>query len=313
MVLASRNLFETPGGARVFLLRRIARIVPFYWVMTTIFLLTMLLAPKALSSGAPTVAEIVKSYLFIPYARDGAEMMQPVYKLGWTLNYEMFFYVMFASVIILPLRSAVTAIAVVFTALAVLGALFEPALAPIAFWMHPIILEFVMGAVIAMAFLEGVRLRRREAMALAAIAFAALMLSGMAGLEAHAVTRPMIWGLPAAAILACAALIDAGPCAAPGSAQARIASFAIALGDASYAIYLLHPIVVRGLRLVWDKAGATAIVPSALFVAIGLALVIPLAFAVHRWFERPVTAWAQRLLGVDRRGVTAPAPLARSA
>ena len=95
MVYASHDLFATPDAARRFLTRRIARIVPIYWLVTTLFLAIMA-ASHVLSSAPPTWSEIAKSYLFVPYMPHGGEVMQPVYKLGWTLNYEMFFYAVFA-------------------------------------------------------------------------------------------------------------------------------------------------------------------------------------------------------------------------
>ena len=111
MVHASQRLFGEAGAAKTFLLRRLFRIVPLYWAVTTLFLLAMLATPALLSSDAPTLVEIVKSYLFVPYAKAGAEMMQPVYKLGWTLNYEMFFYGLFGLVIWMPLDRAVAGLA----------------------------------------------------------------------------------------------------------------------------------------------------------------------------------------------------------
>jgi exopolysaccharide production protein ExoZ len=54
MVYASRDLFERAGGGQLFLRRRVARIVPLYWAVTTVFLLTMMVIPHALATAAPT-------------------------------------------------------------------------------------------------------------------------------------------------------------------------------------------------------------------------------------------------------------------
>ena len=42
MVYAFERLFGQPGGTRIFLLRRLARIVPMYWAATTVFLVYVL-------------------------------------------------------------------------------------------------------------------------------------------------------------------------------------------------------------------------------------------------------------------------------
>src|SRR5262245_45669982 len=91
MVHTSRKLFATAEGSRVFLGRRIARIIPIYWLLTTLYAALALLAPAVLNNDAPSLGEIVKSYLFIPFARPNGQI-HPVLLLGWTLNYEMFFY-----------------------------------------------------------------------------------------------------------------------------------------------------------------------------------------------------------------------------
>ncbi len=110
-------------------------------------------------------------------------------------------------------------------------------------------------------------------------------------LNAHGALRPLVWGVPAALIFA-GFVLRTVP-AARGAPWAIL----VALGDASYAIYLLHPLVVRGLRVGFDKAPASAAVSPWLFVALGLAAVVPLACAVHRFVERPLTRSLSRLLG----------------
>ena len=95
MVHASTRLFGAEGGARAFLARRIARIVPIYWAVTTLYLAVALAVPDLLNRELLGWPLVVASYLFIPMARpDG--LVQPLYGLGWTLNYEMFFYALFA-------------------------------------------------------------------------------------------------------------------------------------------------------------------------------------------------------------------------
>ena len=45
MVHASQRLFGEAGAAKTFLLRRLFRIVPLYWAVTTLILLAMLATP----------------------------------------------------------------------------------------------------------------------------------------------------------------------------------------------------------------------------------------------------------------------------
>jgi len=291
MVYASRDLFERADGARTFLRRRIARIVPLYWLLTTLFLLTLLLTPHMLSSAAPSIIDILKSYFFIPYVHDAAEMIQPVYKLGWTLEYEMFFYFAFALVLILPMHHAISAIALLFTGLTALGVWLAPAPGLVSFWTHPIILEFVMGACIAALYVNGRRLSAVQGGLFATVGILGFAAAAMSDFDAHGLWRPLLWGLPAALIVTASVLYEIRAAAQPAM------RWLIGLGDASYAIYLLHPLIVRALRVIWDRAHANSVLSPWVFVILGLAIIIPTSLWVHRWIEQPMTKKAQRLLG----------------
>ena len=104
MVYASERMFGRAGGQLQFITRRLIRIVPLYWLVTPLYLVMALAIPAFEKSYS--VASVVASYLFIPWPRlDG--IMQPLVGQGWTLNYEMFFYAIFAAAILAPRRIAV--------------------------------------------------------------------------------------------------------------------------------------------------------------------------------------------------------------
>ncbi len=80
----------SPGA---FAVRRIMRIVPLYWVCTLLVFAVALVAPALFKTTTADVKHLVLSLFFIP-APDpqAASDWRPLFKLGWTLNYEMFFY-----------------------------------------------------------------------------------------------------------------------------------------------------------------------------------------------------------------------------
>lgn len=295
MVYASERLFMAQGGAMAFLTRRIARIVPLYWLMTTVFILTLLLMPGTLSTGLPQIGEVIRSYLFIPYQQAGTGLMQPLYKLGWTLNYEMFFYLSFALFLFMSPRAAVYAVAAVFSLFVIIGAGFNGLPPVIRFWSNPIILEFAFGALIGLACLEGNRLSPVPALLLVAAGLILLQAGDWMGIEPVGGLRPLIWGLPAAMIVAGLSL---GP--ADSRTDEGEPSLPQRLGDASYALYLLHPLVIRALRIFWDKTGLSNAINPWFFVLIGLAILVPAALWMYRWIEKPLTAKAQGLLVTPR-------------
>ncbi len=297
MVLSSGSLFASPGGATRFLGRRIARIVPLYWLATTIFLAAVLRGAAAGKVLAPTLGESLASFAFLPWPRvlDGAP--RPIHSLGWTLEYEMFFYFVFAVFIRLPRARAVAGVAAALAALVAWNWAAAPQNVALAFWSDPIVLEFALGMAIALAYGAGVRVSAKVAVVLAALALAALAIDPMNSaaepfdaVAPNGFLRLFSWGAPMAALFAAATF---GPApAAPGPGLRALAK----VGDASYALYLFHPLALIALRKVWLAAHLdVAIGFWPLVVASTLASIV-LALAIHIWIERPLTKAAQQWL-----------------
>jgi peptidoglycan/LPS O-acetylase OafA/YrhL len=282
MVWSSARAFARPGAARTFLARRIARIVPLYWALTSALVLGALLRPSLLSEGLDGAwSYVAASYAFLPVRRpDG--FIQPVFRLGWTLNYEMLFYAIFAAFMFLPARRAIPAIVAAIVALAATGRVLAPGAAAPAFWTDPIVLEFAYGVLLGTAALAGARMPRAARAGLAALALAMLALSDHATLP-----RPLAWGIPAALLVA-AATFGASTSRSPAMRAA------VLLGDASYALYLVHPFPMRAVFVLLPPAPTPLGVLA--YVALCTALSIALALALHRWLEVPATAAARRLL-----------------
>lgn len=133
------------GGGQVlrFLNGRFWRIVPFYWLCTTLYLAIALLGVGALNRDSSSIPHVIASYAFFPWpAPDGR--IGPVYALGWSLNFEIFFYAFFAAAMFLRPRWALAALTLFFLGLAALHPYF-PEPGALAFWSSPYILEFVIG------------------------------------------------------------------------------------------------------------------------------------------------------------------------
>lgn len=281
MVHASRGLFGKEGARGAFLKRRLARIVPLYWAVTVLYLAVALAMPALLNSALFEPWPILASFLFIPFARpDGA--VQPLYSLGWTLNFEMLFYALFAATIVWPRRLAVPALIAILTGLAALGRA-GPWPQPIGFWTSPMILEFAFGLAIGFARAEGVKLGTPARLVLAAAGLALLGLEGARPDGVAETIRPFVWGLPAALIVAAAALGEER-----AGANTAVTRAAVMVGDASYALYLTHPFVIRGLRALAARVEGAAMPGGWAFVALALAGATIVALIVHAVFERPI-------------------------
>jgi exopolysaccharide production protein ExoZ len=288
MVVTSADEFGSPSAAIHFMHRRIVRIAPLYWLVTTFALAAALYAPNLIKAPPGDHHYIIASYLFWP-AMNLAGYVRPLAAPGWTLNLEMLFYVVFA--VALLLRRGV-GLFLLFASLGLLVAARVSGLlsgVPLNFWGDPIVLGFLFGAAIGIAFNKGWRLSTLSAIALAAIGFTIMFLRWIPDGEETALSMRLAEAAPAALILIAFALgpqIDSG---------LRLWQPALLIGDASYSLYLVHEFLLRLLSFVWLK-GPAAILPLWMFVPAGIAVTSMVALTAYRYFERPVTRW---LNGMD--------------
>lgn len=274
--------FGKPGAPRAFMLRRLVRIVPPYWFFTTLMVVATLVLAARLNTSRFELWHAIQSYLFIPHPRPGYEhQIHPILALGWTLLYEMFFYVAFAAALFIGRTKGLATLFLGFLILFV-GAkagMFTTGLN--IFWSNSILFTFFLGILAWFAVRENARpysLRILTGFALAGVAFG--WITGLAASE-----RLFQLGFPA--LLLFLALYHVS--LRFGAAMTTL----IALGDASYTLYLSHPFTVNVLSATFikthlpEKFGvwpATWLYMAACVVASAL-----VALTLYRWAEAPVT------------------------
>jgi peptidoglycan/LPS O-acetylase OafA/YrhL len=284
MVLSSQRLFGQPGASRSFLTRRLIRIVPLYWAALLFMAVWGLRFPPA-----PDAASLVHAFAFVPYASNTANgRIVPPLEVGWTLNYEMLFYILFALCLGRTARATVGRVAALLCAIVVVGSV-VPLPVPFASWTSPIILEFAGGMVIALAYNGGVRLPAAARLGLVFLAVP-LVFAQALGLDIaiEGWVRLLVWGVAAWFVLAAATL-------APASSDPWAPRFWNAGGDISYALYLLHmPVMIVG-QMVWRHfKWPYGAMQEVLFVIATTSLSVLAAVVAHRLFEKPLTRWLNR-------------------
>ncbi len=283
IVHASASLFGTRGGAGRFLRRRLSRIVPLYWIMTACFLLVLWFARKTIHGDVATPRVIAASFLFIPWPRpDG--VMQPAFGLGWTLNYEMFFYVVFTPFFLLRRNLAIFGVMLALSGFVLLGQFSPMSNAQLGYWCNPIILEFCAGMLLAQMLAGGMLLPLPVRILLPLAAIALLHMFAAAGAQ----TRPLAFGIPACMLVAAAVLAPAP------NAVSRFMRLLIRLGDASYAMYLVHPFIMRGLSVLLHGIHAHSERCGIMYMLAGLAMAQCVALMVNLLLERKLTLLLRR-------------------
>lgn len=305
MVYTNWDHFGLPGAMRTFLTRRLIRIIPLYWLMTTVMIAVVILVPDQVRTATDDAGQWLASYFFLPYAREGDGMIRPVLGLGWSLQYEMAFYLVFAAALLMPRRIGILAVLTAIPATVLLAGLSGGEAAIIRFLAHPILLEFCGGMIIGLFCVNGVRL-----------AVPAGILAGMAGVLLLAFSpqfsdqvdriRHVEYGGPAFLILSATVLTR-------GAEWAKMPALAVRAGESSYSLYLLHPFVVGALAILFKSAGSGATASPAhletvYFLAV-LAGSLGLADRLHAWFDAPVTGWLRRRLDGTRPGMPAGKPV----
>ena len=104
MAYVTRRHRGTFDYAPIFLKKRVIRIIPIYWIWTSLFVIILLFAPHLFRNSVFELRGTIFSYLMLPYTPEGS-YNAPVLPVGWTLWFEMYFYVLVACGLILKERT----------------------------------------------------------------------------------------------------------------------------------------------------------------------------------------------------------------
>jgi exopolysaccharide production protein ExoZ len=268
---------ETPAH---FMAKRLIRIAPLYWLVTTFVVTVVLLKPHLMRSAQFDAWHVAASYAFIawPHPKFTATFW-PVVIPGWTLDYEMFFYAIVAVSLTATMRWRPLIIVAVLIGLALLGVTSPPATIA-AFYTDPILLEFAFGISIGLLFTKKISIPRGWAYVLIPVALA---LFAVAGPLENDPNRFLCWGLPLA-------LLVYASINAPTLLPRR--TFRV-LGDASYSIYLTQFCTIAPAA---GMLNAILHSPVQKVLATLVLVVVAIGAGVVAYYlaERPVTDWVKK-------------------
>ncbi len=284
MTIASYEDFRQPNAAREFLWRRIIRIVPLYWLITGLVVVQLLWQGRVLHP-----LDLVKSLAFIPYSNEDGSL-QPLLRRGWTLNYEMFFYALFAIALFQKPQRGLSAVISALLLLTVVGQLWQTdqcsadACRALAFYLQPIMLYFAGGILLGASrvFLQrrnkmpGIPFDNGLGLAIALTALQVLYLSVAPPSKLTDVVG-VIYCILATAF--CALLEDR-------TEHGRLRLVFLLVGEASYSIYMTHSLFVDPVSRFWTHTVGThwiAVYLAAMIVGTSL-----VGLVTFRFVERPM-------------------------
>jgi peptidoglycan/LPS O-acetylase OafA/YrhL len=279
-----------------FLLRRMIRVCPFYWAATLVVFVSASLLPAYFRSTSVDVKHLLLSLLFVPH--DAGNGVFPTLILGWSLNYELFFYVVFALALLISPRRAHLLCAGAIGLASVIGLTWGlPQSTVLSTWMAPIVLEFVLGIAVFVVFdevsrrAEGRKLSRAWAALLGVVLAAALTLLYVGEWkDSFNVHRALSAGVPSFFIVLSATLLER-----LFQTTTKNRSLFV-IGEASYILYLVHPYVIYPVLRLLARDRDLGSLGTAALIAFLLSASVAVAVALHVGFERPLLAWLRRKL-----------------
>jgi peptidoglycan/LPS O-acetylase OafA/YrhL len=208
MVWVTRNARSGPATSAEFLFSRLTRIYPVWWAAAALGLAYMVMSGGVAlidSSGAPVTPDspqyqyVLKSFLLIP------QQDFPVLLIGWSLIHEIYFYFIFALILLLPrgwLPFALLTWGIGIAAASLLGLSVHTARDLLTLIVHPMTMEFIFGAVVGLMLTSGLVWRTGVVTLLATLALVAAL-----GLQGEPTRYTLQWGrvleigLPSAALI----------------------------------------------------------------------------------------------------------------
>jgi len=278
-----------------FFAKRIFRIVPLYWTCTLGVALIAILKPGLLVSTSFSGSALLKSLLFVPFRRPD-HSIAPLLFLGWTLQFEMLFYTIFAISLKISrryTRELVIISLVVLMAVGKIARVIHHSNVILTFYSKFVIMEFAFGI---LCYTVWVRYQKvvRQTPASAAIIAAALSylffilmdigILGSYGPVLRFLPDFLLRGMPASIILLAFLSVEQ---------KFRFPALVLLIGDASYSLYLLHPYILESLNrklFSLEKFSLT----TALMTAVSIGVCYLCAILSFKLFEHPSNSFLRR-------------------
>ena len=274
------SVVKKPGfSPGEFAVGRIIRIVPAYWIATTFFVALVAFNHIKKSGFDATLTEplfsldfILSSYLLIPAFNPESNLMQPFLAQGWTLSYELYFYLLLMCAAVFAKTNSVRTALLGSTFLAggILLSWNAGGLAK-AFTSNLIVLEFVLGMLVFQIT------RRTKALGGPAVVLGFVLLAATAFLKVE--DRVLLWGVPSALILYGFVALE-GVLPAPKLFKA--------IGDSSYSLYLTHGALTYLYGGLLKRGWFASPSKQNIAVLVGTVAAVLLGFAFYRFFEKPL-------------------------
>ncbi len=268
--------------------RRLIRIYPIYWLYLAIFLVLSVASQGFVMEHSG--AELLTAVSLVRFTSD-----PPPLQVAWTLFHEMMFYGLFAVLIFSRRIGIILMVAWAIVMVAMFDAIGPNSPTVLTLFYDLMNVNFLFGMAVALFMRPLSGKASHTAIALGVVSFALVFTCKRYDYFGASVAS-ILYGLSSALVLyglVCGEL----------SGAIRVGALWRRLGDASFTLYLAHPIILLVLLRIGAGRVADNLVSSHVFVIGISALCLPLSYLLYIWVEKPLlTLFRTGRLPLRQRG-----------
>ena len=279
----ARN-FQTFKG---FLYKRLTRIYPLYWVFSGMVLVVYWWQPTWVNSSQGGKVDILASFLLLP------QQQLPLLMVGWTLVHELYFYIVIAGMLLVVRRSRFGVALALWATLPILNLWLNAGHHSL--WRliaHPLTLEFIAGGFVARFYRRGWRFTHHNAIGaltavLALVAGYGVFQNLYGRLEPGDWERVFLFGGPAVLMVHSLMALERDN-------RRHLPRWLVAVGNASYSIYLSHILVLSAVGRFWVAMGWHTHGGNAPMLICMLAATLAFGLLSFHYIEKPLLQLCRR-------------------
>ncbi|MFS1958103.1 acyltransferase family protein [Vibrio cyclitrophicus] len=231
-----------------FLVKRFFRIYPVYWIYSSVVLVIYLLYPSMVNSSQGGDVNIIYSFLLIPHD------LLPLLMVGWSLSYEVYFYIIFFVLILILPWSFHRYFYFLYVIVILLNIYYSRVDYTEGFILNPFMIDFVLGTFCSNIYNDKINNSWRISSFIFPIVtiFFIVLLFYSFNYKSHNSNfiRIIYFGLPSFVLVMIALFFEFKNNL---STKSYVLKLSEKIGDWSYSIYLSHILVINAIAIVFVR------------------------------------------------------------
>ncbi|MBB6004496.1 acyltransferase [Arcicella rosea] len=276
----SKQYFGNPSKLKEYLIKRIVRVFPIYWIILTVmfffsWLTSIISHREVFGANYPhNLVSYFQTYLLLP-------LHPAINAVSWTLSYELFFYFIF-SFLIISKRLWFVPVCILMVSAFNLILIEQSGSKYFKFIFSGYNIEFMLGFLIC-KFYDKLKLSSILSLIILILALGIILIWGNEVSDFDYIKRILVFGLSSGLILISLLNLES-------NRTVKVPQFSILVGNASYVLYLIHFPMLLLLNKIPLLLGFKLSMDGVIFYNYFIVLVILCSsLTIHRFIEKPIS------------------------